>query len=371
MNRIDSRFSNPISLPTLPTVISSETTITSAEAQNSVTPESEKKTFLTAREREERLRTEDTIPKRLATQMERAQLQMQAETVREFKHVRAPQDWAGHEEVVDGVNVGLSDVQGRKPAMEDEYLAAAFKLEIAGRTHPVRLFGIFDGHGGRLAARFVKENLAKKLQEVLVEFNPEGLTDTGIWNALKMACVRLNRDLESTHAYETRNQGTTATIAMLLDNKLWTANVGDSRTILDNNGVAVQLSRDAKPDDPLFRAGIEHRGGIVRFTFGIARINSILSVARAMGDYALRGVSARPTITMIPLSEIQSRSHLILCSDGVYEVARTIDVMNLAYRSTALSVAQIAKDITYSAYQAGSSDNLAALVVKMVEYQSQ
>ncbi|OGN58689.1 MAG: hypothetical protein A3C42_01330 [Chlamydiae bacterium RIFCSPHIGHO2_02_FULL_45_9] len=50
--------------------------------------------------------------------------------------------------------------------------------------------------------------------------------------------------------------GTTATVAMILDGKLWTANVGDSRTILDNG---IQLSEDAKPTDTHYRKGIENQ----------------------------------------------------------------------------------------------------------------
>lgn len=334
--------------------------------------EPQRVTALTPREREERIRSAETIPDRLVRQLERAQFQMIQESARAFQHASAPQGWDEHEELVGGLRVGVSHVQGRRQTMEDEHIAKEFELEIAGRTYRGHLFGIFDGHGGSLVAQFLRDNLQRKLQQTLIEFNREGLTEDGIWNALKMTCVRLNRDLESLHPQIARNQGSTATIAMILDGNLWTANVGDSRTVLDNNGTPFQLSRDAKPADPLFRAGIEHRGGNVT-DGGTPRVNGILAVARAFGDLQLNGaVSVRPTITVISLSVIQPESHLILCCDGIFDVARTIDVVNLAYRSRGffawnrrLSVGEIARDITSTAYQAGSTDNLSALVVKI------
>ncbi len=60
-------------------------------------------------------------------------------------------------------------------------------------------------------------------------------------------------------------QGTTATFALTLNGKLWTANVGDARTVLDQQGVPLQLSEDAKPDHPRYRRGIEHRGGHIAY----------------------------------------------------------------------------------------------------------
>lgn len=99
---------------------------------------------------------------------------------------------------------------------------------------------------------------------------------------------------------------------------------------------------------------------------GIPRVNGDLAVARAIGDHRHNGaISARPKITKKPMSEIQPGSHLILCCDGIYDVSRTVDVVAAAHANRALSPGILARNIIYSAFQAGSNDNLSALVVKI------
>lgn len=322
---------------------------------------------ISASERENRLsKDEAAIRRSLNVQMQRCAEQMANEPLKRFGYLNAPSDWHGHEERVGNRQVGIAHAQGRRGTMEDEHLATSFDLVIGARHYPVQLFGIFDGHGGPEASRFVRDNLQRKLQETLAEFNQNGLSEGGIWKALKKTCIRLNRDFKNLHGAVANNQGTTATIAMILDNQLWTANVGDSRTVLDNNGTPEQLSYDAKPDDERFRRGIEHRGGEVVNVGRVPRVNGVLAVARAIGDHHLNGaISARPKITRKPMSEIQPNSHLILCCDGVYEESRTRDVVAAAHANGNLSPGDLARNIIYSAHQAGSGDNLSALVVKI------
>ena len=56
--------------------------------------------------------------------------------------------------------------------------------------------------------------------------------------------------------------GSTAVTAILVDGqKLWVANVGDSRAVLSRKGQAVQMSTDHEPNTE--RGSIEDRGGFV------------------------------------------------------------------------------------------------------------
>jgi protein phosphatase 1L len=249
--------------------------------------------------------------------------------------------------------------------MEDEHIATSFVVHIDGRNYPVELFGIFDGHGGNEASRFVRDHLAGRLYQALREFNPSGLTEAGIWRALKVTFVRLNQDFKNTLG-SPLDQGTTATVAMILDGKLWTANVGDARTVLDNGGEPEQLTEDAKPSMERYKRGIENRGGTVENIFGVPRVNGQIAVARAIGDHRQNGaISARPKITVKPLSEIRPGSHLILCCDGIYDVARTKDVVRAVHANRNRSAGTLAKNVVYSAYTSGSTDNLSCMVVKL------
>lgn len=293
------------------------------------------------------------VVEKLQKQFKLAQDQAAKETDKAFHYLQAPVNFQGeaHKEKVGKYEVGVCHCIGRRPTMEDEHLSTSFNLNIKGKAHPVQLFGVFDGHGGRQAAAFVKKNLEQELHNTLNEFCVNGLTDKDIFNALKITFVRLDKKFKE-------RSGTTATVAIILDGKLWTANVGDSRTILDNG---IQLSEDAEPADPRYKKGIEKRGGRVFFN----RINGQLGVARAIGDHNVTGVSPKPKITVLPLSMVPSQSHLILTCDGVYDVASTRQVAEAVKTHKNQSVTELAKNIVYSAYQAASEDNLSALVIKL------
>lgn len=310
--------------------------------------------ILTSKVREYRIRQgTELIADKLRKEFEYAENQAAQEPDKAFQYLAAPASFKGHtqSERIAGREVGICHYIGRRPTMEDEHLATAFTLHVGGREYPVQLFGVFDGHGGGEASCYVRDHLERKLHETLNEFCLDGLSDEAIWNALKMTFVRLSGE------FSERRSGTTATVAMILDGKLWTANVGDSRTILDTG---VQLSEDAKPTDPRYSKGIENRGGGVYF----GRVNGMLAVARAVGDHDVGAISARPKITVYPLSMIPSGSHLILACDGIYDVASTRQVAASVREHGDQPAAEMAKNIVYSAYQAGSGDNLSALVVK-------
>ena len=96
------------------------------------------------------------------------------------------------------------------------------------------------------------------------------------------------------------------------------------------------------------------------------RVNGFLSIGAAFGDFCLNGaLSASPQVTKKPLSEIQPNSHLILCCDGVFDVARTEDVVRAAHVNQNLTAGDLAKNIVYSAFSSGSDDNITVLVVKI------
>lgn len=331
--------------------------------------------------REHRIRSgAENIQARLEREFQHAQNQMANEPDKAFAYREAPAAQTvpivppALEKRIGNYTVGISHFQGERPTMEDKHLATYFNLTIAGNVYPLSLFGIFDGHGGTKAAEYVRDHLQEVLNEALIEFNPNGLSDVGIWNALKITCVRLSdRFLLEYHSQIIRfenesiadKHGTTATFSMILDGKLWTANVGDSRAILSNSGVPIQLTEDAKPNDPRYKRGIEKRGGEVLFYY-LWRINADLSCARAIGDFRLHGAnSARPKITMMPLSSIQPGSDLLIGCDGNFDVASTKQIIQTVHAHRDTTPGVLARNLVHSAHASGSKDNISMLVIKI------
>lgn len=264
---------------------------------------------------------------------------------------------------VNGFDVGIASCQGRRGDMEDQDLAIAFKIKIGSQEHNLSLFGIFDGHGGKKASAFVKTNLVHYLKEALEKENPENLTDKGIFKALKKCFEKLDKD------YVGRD-GTTATIAVVMGEDVWVANVGDSRTLLVNNeGRATQASEDAKPSIARYKEDIEKRGSSVS---DYGRLAGILAVARAIGDrdvvgkYGMKAVSPKPKITRYSLDEFPN-GYIVLACDGLFDVTTTTrtGAAVIQMSKEEASPENIAACLVHSAITNGSEDNVSVMAVKL------
>jgi protein phosphatase 1L len=273
----------------------------------------------------------------------------------------------GKREQISNHKVGSASCEGIRPNMEDADLATEVTFTVNKTDFQAEVFGVFDGHGGASASAFVQKNLAQYLKDALESNNQEALTEEGIFKALKACFKKLNEDYKD-------GAGTTATVAVILGNKLWVANVGDSRTILvKKDGSVTQASEDAKPEIERYKRKIESLGGFVEErAFGPQAVNGILAVARAIGDKALVGktrkavVSPDPKITNYALDDFKE-GYLVLACDGLYDVATSNEV-GKAIKEMADSgetEENMAKRLVQAAIVQGSTDNVSAMVIKL------
>ncbi len=327
---------------------------------------SSKGSSLTPHQHEHRVRSAPKIPFKLLKELKYAEVAMKSEKDKAF--VYQPKDTlhsAGKvlksgKQQIGKYSIGFCHFQGRRAEMEDQHLAADFTITIGNKTYPVHLFGVFDGHDGNDAAKYLKTHFKAQFIKTLKKFNPNKLSEAGIWNALKLTFVKLNE------AY-TGSAGSTATLAVILDKRLWVANVGDSRTVIDNNGQPIQMSQDANPSIPRFAKSIHNRKGriVLDTEDDIFRVGGIIAPARAFGDHEVLGMSSRPKITRIPLANLKKGSRLILACDGVWDVASTRQIVSASHQAKAkkLPLEKVARTLVQSAYKAKSQDNLTVLAV--------
>ena len=113
--------------------------------------------------------------------------------------------------------------------------------------------------------------------------------------------------------------GTTAVVALVHDEAITVAHVGDSRGVLCRaNGAAQALTTDHKPELEAEKKRIEALGGFVSY-IGCWRAMGILAMSRAIGDLFLKPyVSAEPDVVSLPITP--SDEFIILASDGVFDV---------------------------------------------------
>jgi hypothetical protein len=169
---------------------------------------------------------------------------------------------------VNRFDFGLSEEMGHRQTMEDACTIVQH-LNIAPLNvrdlSPQSFFGVFDGHGGSQASLYLSQNLHVNVAEGLMTASPELLDvldksyesttdgrsesdhaasakeaiDKIVVKVLKETFLKTDSDFikSSTHP----QHGSTATTALILGQRLYCANVGDSRTLLCRYFIAIDL----------------------------------------------------------------------------------------------------------------------------------
>ncbi|KAL9672729.1 hypothetical protein QQ045_028981 [Rhodiola kirilowii] len=257
------------------------------------------------------------------------------------------------------LSCGFSSFRGKRISMEDFYDVKTSVID----GKPVCLFGVFDGHGGSRAAEYLKEHLFKNLLN-----HPEFITDTKL--AICETYHQTDSDFLNAGRDTYRDDGSTASTAVMVGNHLYVANVGDSRTQLYPNQeksfvhfilTAIPLSEDHKPNRSTDeRKRIENAGGIVMWA-GTWRVGGVLAMSRAFGNRMLKQyVVAEPEIQDIQID--QDVELLVVASDGLWDVVSNEDAIALAESEEEPEVA--ARKLTEAAFARGSCDNITCIVVR-------
>ncbi|PON96861.1 Protein phosphatase [Trema orientale] len=251
---------------------------------------------------------------------------------------------------------GYSSFIGKRGTMEDFYDIKTAKID----GQPVYLFGIFDGHGGSRAAEYLKERLFENLMK-----HPQFMTDTKL--AISESYKQTDTDFLDSERDTFRDDGSTASTAVLVGNHLYVANVGDSRTIISKDGLAIPLSEDHKPNRSDERKRIESAGGVVMWA-GTWRVGGVLAMSRAFGNRMLKQfVVAEPEIQDLEIDE--EFELLVLASDGLWDVVPNEDAVSIARTEEEPEAAAL--KLTEVAFTRGSGDNITCIVVKFHHHKAE
>lgn len=154
------------------------------------------------------------------------------------------------------------------------------RLEENEETINIKIFGVFDGHGGSQSAKFIATQLPKcVIEEFRCNYLPNNKPVQNDMNKLiKNAFLKCDYELFIKHF----QSGSTAVLLVILNDKdIYIANTGDSRCILSRRGAAKNLSFDHKPNNIGELIRIQDAGGMVN----MGRVNGSLALSRAFGDF--------------------------------------------------------------------------------------
>lgn len=243
--------------------------------------------------------------------------------------------------------------------MEDRF-SILIENEHTGTT----ICGIFDGHGGEFAADFVEKTLFKSIMVRILK-SALANVEEDYKEILRDSILNLDEQLLSIASTMTGpTGGTTCLVSLIHDNRLFVANVGDSRSVIcDWNGEAVALTDDHKPQQLNERRRIKEAGGFISF-HGVWRVGGVLATSRALGDFVLKEknlIIADPDVDEFNLAELCPK-FLIMATDGLWDCISNQDAVDFLKDKTEDPLYG-AKALVQLVYKQGAIDNITVLVV--------
>lgn len=279
------------------------------------------------------------------------------------------------------VNIRNEPVQGIERQKTDQSLTslssytslntstATLSSELDNMVNPLNsirfnVYGVFDGHGGSNASKFISEILPLTIKQAIeVEINK-----LSIENKLKLldplneetlfildfTKILKNCFMKVDHKFyydPNNNSGSTAVVVVIFKGYIITANTGDSRCILSRDGNVKNLSFDHKPKNLGELIRIHNDGGYVSQN----RVNSILALSRAFGDFNFKlhnnnnhgrfhlsrnnkkipltapeeyQVTVEPDIIYQKLDSLKDEFLVVAC-DGIWDCYKSNDLIHL------------------------------------------
>lgn len=208
------------------------------------------------------------------------------------------------------------------------------------------LFAVADGMGGHAAGEVASEIAVNILAARAPEY-PDG-------EVLAQAVMAANQEvINASHDGRGREgMGTTLTAAMLENERLVIAQVGDSRAYLLHHGKLQQLTRDHSLMADMIEAG--------QLTPEEARVHPQRSViTRALGS----DPHLRPDIYEI---NVETGDRLLVCSDGLSSMLRDQNIEQVLSRIT--DPQRCASQLVNEAIAAGGHDNVTVIVVDVTGF---
>eukprot|EP00826_Nyctotherus_ovalis_P012443 TRINITY_DN1328_c0_g1_i18.p1 TRINITY_DN1328_c0_g1~~TRINITY_DN1328_c0_g1_i18.p1 ORF type:complete len:319 (-),score=60.68 TRINITY_DN1328_c0_g1_i18:117-1073(-) len=244
-------------------------------------------------------------------------------------------------------------------------------------------FGVYDGHGGSWCANYLRDNLHKLIFA-------DSAFPTDIKKALKNGFEKAEREIlrQVVSVKKVEKAGSCAAVVMVVDKKIYIANLGDSRVVCskDHGNVMPIRTKDHKPSKKREKKRIEKAGGESRKTVrGNEKVGPVrvfpsgLAVSRTFGDAyakleslgAKQGViSSEPDVTCFDLAE--DLDFLVIGSDGIFDKLKSRKVIrtvfdNIEQESTEATIhlqsAKAVEAIVQAALKKKSLDNLSAVFI--------
>jgi len=255
---------------------------------------------------------------------------------------------------------GLSDVGKRRAKNQDSYTVKQYKCGAV-------LGVVCDGMGGALGGETASATALKVYTET-VDALMEGVTKTGkrpgewkIAEVLLDAVCKANAAVYSKSEEDAglKGMGTTLVSSLILDNRIYTVNVGDSRMYLVDSDKIVQVTHDHS---------------YVQYLVDIGKMTSEEAASSNNKNIITRAVGTEEEIEPdIYLTEIKKgaagKIHILLCTDGLtnhVSKEKICEIVNSRSGQSENDAEEATvRSLIDTANKNGGSDNITAVLISV------
>ena len=256
---------------------------------------------------------------------------------------------------------GRTDVGRTREHNEDAFIVVDLSADNASlqaevRTHVVgprgTLFMVADGLGGAAAGEIASAMAITTVHEEMRARWVNGpRTDAEAFaTAIKASAESANNRI---FAYalehpENRGLGTTATVAGLLGDTLFLAQVGDSRAYLIRDGVARQITKDQSLMQRLIEAG---------------ELTPDEAERSERRNIILQALGPEPTVKIdLTYQKLRRGDTLILCTDGLSGLVRKEEIAEVV--ASQPDLVEVCRDLIDRANENGGPDNITVIAAR-------
>jgi protein phosphatase len=243
---------------------------------------------------------------------------------------------------------------------EDNYAVTAHQLNQEDPT-PSLLAVLADGVGGHLAGEVAAEIATETISEVVLESDAADPPDI-----LKQAIIQANQKVanQSTSQDDRLGMGSTCACVWVIDNRIYTASVGDSRIYFIRDGQIQQITTDHTWVQEAIDHGIikpeqarnHPRAHVIRRYLGTKKTIEPDFRLRLNSEETDEEALAHQGMTLLPGDQ------LLLCSDGLTDLVEDHEILDALQNRKREAAVQFLVDL---ANERGGHDNITIITLQM------
>lgn len=230
---------------------------------------------------------------------------------------------------------------GQRREMNQDYM---YTSETAVGNLP-NLFLVADGMGGHAAgeyaSRFTVEKLVEKIKESS-QTEPVALMKEAVEQVNAMLLAEANADRAKA------GMGTTIVAATVIGERLYAANVGDSRLYVINEKSITQITRDHSLVEEMVRLG---------------EMNKEDAKDHPDKNIITRAIGVMPEVAPDFFeTSLKDQDMILMCSDGLTNMINDIDIKKIVLGQR--DIVEKAEKLVETANQNGGRDNITVVLVE-------